>query len=367
MPLRDIQLQENDNLRQSVLLNLNSYSESLVSNSSSARTFVQNRNSASKDLNSLERNNVKFVNLPATKVTGYYSTIAAFVAIYGLDVLLFGGVATKFAQKAFPDNEIMLYVIKFVSPLLILFLEFLLALKISQPKEQSTKIGTQKRRFSLWTFLGLVFALVMPLFIVSSDPDTVNVLNSDDSLATLLSVRLCGLLIVAFLAHGIVIFSGSFSSDTKAFLFFRYQRRKLANLITSLDEIIENYRQLVINAYNSYTLELATYNQQFPNNQIPRFEFDHITQQFIEEAFTGNTNTTLGSNENSAQTTPENTPEFTEPDTATVFDNSINNNVSANETNANNAQDDANQVDGENEYLRSVLTRNIKDSEDEVN
>jgi hypothetical protein len=183
-------------------------------------------------------------------------------------------------------------------------LDFLLALEISKAKEPSSNLKLKKGNYSGWTFIGLIFALVMPLFIIGSDPDTVTVLSGDDELNSLLIFRLCGLLIVAILAHGIVIFSGSFSADTKAFLFFRYQSRKLQNLINSFDEIIENYRQLIINTYNSYTLELATYNQQFPNNQIPRFEFDHITQQFIEEAFTGNSNIALGNNENSSQITP---------------------------------------------------------------
>jgi hypothetical protein len=64
---------------------------------------------------------------------------------------------------------------------------------------------------------------------------------------------------------------------------------------------------------------------------------------------------------------PENTSEFSASARDAVFDSPINNNVSSDETNGNTYQDDANQVDGENEYLRSVLTKNIKDADDEVN
>ncbi|HSK73471.1 MAG TPA: hypothetical protein VK892_17365 [Pyrinomonadaceae bacterium] len=367
MPATYIQNQGNPAFRQRVQFNLSSFSESLHRDAHRADNARDESKKVSSDLSLLEGENRQFVTSSSSKITRYYVTAVIILAVYIIDTLLFGGVATLLAKSAFPDNDAMHYLVKFITPLAFLAIEIYLALLIYEKSQKRAQIGQNNSRMNLWIILGIIFALVMPALVISSHPDTVRLINSSESLAALLTTRLIGLTIVAFTVHAIVIFSGGHATEAKAFLLYRSKHKKLENQIQNLNRDFEQCYQSVINNYNAYSLELETYNQQFPNMRISPLNFDTVTRNFIRECLTGETGSDAAANTNQNQNRADSDvqPNAADPN-LNYANNHADNGFELNQPNQNGNQSESDSADGENEYLRSVLTRNIKDADDEV-
>lgn len=367
MPANYIQGQQNQNLRQRVQFNLKSYWEALHRDSHAADAVRQDSQKANEDLHRVELENSKYVTLSSTKKFRYYVAMVVLLAVYVIDTLLFGGVATMLAKSAFPNNDVMNYVVKIVTPLAFLTVEIYLALLIFEEKRPGVQQASGKKRINPWIIVGVIFALVMPALIISSHPDTVRLVNSSESLATLLSARLVGLTLVAFTVHAVVIFSGGYATEAKAFFLYRGEHKRLTNTIQKLNRAFEQYWQSVLGNYNAYSLELEAYNQQFPQTQISPLNFDGITRDFIRECISGGSE-------------PEQIESVDRPQPAADPDGSVNagnphiydealddeDTVVTPRSNNQNSSTEDNSADAENEYLRRILNKNMKDADDEV-
>ncbi|MBX3291554.1 MAG: hypothetical protein KF881_01540 [Acidobacteria bacterium] len=373
MPATLLQRHNELSLRERVVSNLKRLSEALHRQAHEARIIRQESEKDGNDLTNLETNSPEFAAATPSEITGYYVVALAIVAIYILDILLFGGVANSLANIAFPGNESMLIVAKMAVPFVIITLEFFLAFLIySRSQENTRALANGAKRLNPYWIFGAILTLVMPALAIASHPDTVRLIHSGDSLGTLLLFKLVGLGLLAFAAHALVIFSGERGTKTKAFFYYRIMHRRLQNRLNDHNLNFDRLCLSVVGNWNAYSTEIESYNQRNPDTTIAPLNFDPTTRNFIEECVTG---------------APASEVEGDGDLSAPHYENGMNGNVQGqpatgdsghapfvysaegqSQNGSNNGRNSDHEVENrENEFLRSVLTRRIRDAEDEVN
>lgn len=339
-----------------------------------------------QELRQIENRHRKFMDATTGTRARCYLFVVVIVAVYFLDVMLFGGAANLLAKKSFPNNLIMYYAFKFAIPAVILAIELWLAILIYGKFTEEDEPLQRKTKINLWFLAGVVFALVMPLFIVASDPDILRYLNGGSNLETVLQFRLLGLFILAFIAHTLTIFTGKYSYEAKSLLLFRYDHRKLIRRVTDSDEDFETFAQSTVNHFNSYYAERQTFNGRYPQNQVPVAEFDVVARELINERFgreviqtpipannannrqefsnnQHSTNGTNGSSSNGHQ------PSAVPPAEETSSDNGSSYSPQSAQNPAETPESDESvntETENENEYLRQTLSRRVRDADDEL-
>lgn len=239
---------------------------------------------AARSQSQLDRNHPQFMNLSATREVVFYLFAVGLLCVYLVDLLLFGGAAHALARSSFPNNPVMAALLKFVIPVAFLGVELYLATQLYAAKYGTAQEAATPRHRWFYRFLAVIFAVVMPIFVIANHASTRKALESGQ-LAALSRAQVVALIIVAFVSHAIVIFGGRPAHESKSFILYDLRRRGWRRQINRFNAGFEQEAQEATNRFNQYFQQLQDFNQQQSNRAIPPAEFDALTRALINERF----------------------------------------------------------------------------------
>ncbi|MBS1790505.1 MAG: hypothetical protein JST85_22480 [Acidobacteria bacterium] len=337
---------------------------------------------SSRSLSQLDHSHPQFINLSATREVVFYFFAAGLLCVYLVDLLIFGGAAHALARSSFPNNPVMAALLKFVIPVAFLGVELYLATQLYAAKYGAGKEAATPRHRRFYRFLAVIFAIVMPIFVIANHASTRKALESGQ-LAAISRVQVVALIIVAFVSHAIVIFGGRPAHESKSFILYDLRRRGWRRQIHRFNSEFELEALEATNQFNQYYQQLQDFNQQRPNRMIPPAEFDALTRALINERFGREViqvaNTPASGNDGSqsqpgggqqavataASPKPLIPPPVSPP--PPPFQPPVDHALTPAGADAATASAPASEgADGENEYLRQILQSRIRQADAEV-
>jgi hypothetical protein len=380
MPALHVIRQTNQNAQMRAQTRMKGYSEDIHKAAHAADQVRQESTVGEDELALLEGHNTEFVSFTARQTSQQYLAMILLVAVYVIDTLLFGGVATLLAKSAFPGNPVMLYVVKIGVPMVFVGIEVYLSWLIYETRRKAAENTARRHAVNPWLFVGVIFALVMPVLVISSLTDTFRIFTAGDSLAKLLTARLIALTLAAFIVHSVVIFSGRFAVEAKAYFLYRSRHRRLRSLIQDRNRSFDLHCQSLVNSFNGYALDRETHFRQFPQVKISQLNLDSVTRELIRECMTG-----VATAADESELPLENLRDQGDPHSngsGAVYPSEVD---EAGPAVANSAmrsntipfppraqsptpavEDRDESLQAENEHLRQILTQRIRNADDEV-
>jgi hypothetical protein len=231
----------------------------------------------------------------------------------------------------------------------IILVEIAIAIQLTSAREESSEYGNSSVGFWSWLAIGILFAAFMPVTVIATHL-AANVDNTDPNLAAAFNWQAVGLAMLALVAHVSILFGGNLAHEAKAFLTFKVVQGSLRRQSRSQGAIFERHAQAACISFGAYMHRLAGHNPNYPGSRIEPGPFDVVTRSLINERYgyeiiqTPNGAVTNGGNGSQPPPTPP-SPE---------------NQGSTERTS------EENNADGENDYLRTILSRKMRDEDSEV-
>lgn len=237
-------------------------------------------------LDELEAGHPEFVTASTRYLAGFAILLAAFAAVYGIDVLLFGATAVFFAAQVFGEGSIWLEAARFSVPAGILLIEVAIAAQLFFSREDAEEEGTGRGPSFFWVSLGLLFALVMPAAVIA----TTHAVRSGQtgteqaSLAPMFRWQTISLAALALTAHLGVLFGGRPAHDSKAYTIFSVTRFRLRRGLRRLASRMARISQEITGRFARYVQELHEHNRRYQPVLEPG-PFDAVTRRTLNGVF----------------------------------------------------------------------------------
>jgi hypothetical protein len=168
-----------------------------------------------------------------------------------------------------------------VIPAGIITIEMAVACQGSFAREWVTEHGkTISSR--VWPLFTLLLLLFVPSMIAATHFATVQAKSLWGAVSLL---QLLGLLALAVVVHGTILFGGALAVEAKAYLYLRLRSWKLDTRRLRLENKVDALTDAATQAYVLYESYLQEYRSQFPESEIDRASLDITTQTMLENAF----------------------------------------------------------------------------------
>lgn len=254
----------------------------LHDSASRAEALRRDREEAQSGLKQLGDDHPDWVQDNSRQSTGYFFLVAGVTAVYFLDIMLFGPTAEMLSEKAFYGSPVMAWVARLLVPAAILLAEISIALQIFFARRHSETYYTSNKACQGWIFIGILFALVMPSFVVGTN--LVQASFESQSMQTGLRWQLFGLVILAIVMHVPIIFGGRLAHEAKAFFTFKAKHRSLQRRVQQYNKEYGTEAQSFRSDFDSFYDLLNRHRQTFQDNYDPG-PFDSRTRRFSREIY----------------------------------------------------------------------------------
>jgi len=208
--------------------------------------------------------------------------------------------------------------------------------------------------FWLWQGAAIVMLLIMCGLVAATQLASAEAPDRDG----VFWLRCGALVLLAMILHGAVLFGGRYAHDGKAYVTFTLRRGGLSRQIALDGRVAEQAARRAGDVFGAYMAQLTAFNQAYPDARIDPAMFDRETQQLLEQHF--------GYPVIETRTPPPRdnaqAPEGGRPAPPNGSDGNGSHPVGVNAG----TPPAADAGDGENEYLRSLLNRRMREDEAEV-
>lgn len=208
----------------------------------------------------------------------------AAAACYLLDFVLLSAVAEYFARRVYSDLA-MVTLARTVIPAAIIVIEMLVSSQRALAQERDAEYGKSKTPKVWVVFTGLLLIFV-PAMLIATHLVTLPE-NLTPVWATVSLVQLLGLLALAAVAHGAVLYGGPIAVEAKAYLYLKFRWWRLSGRERRLNDRAHAATGAVTQAYLFYLSLGHELVGEFPNSRFAQARFDTTTQTLLLEAFGG--------------------------------------------------------------------------------
>jgi magnesium-transporting ATPase (P-type) len=240
-------------------------------------TRRRGRQEATTNLDVLRQNHPHYAQREFGRVAGYLFIVFMAVAVYFIDVLLFSPVAEYISRLAFADSSFLLNATRFLVPLMIIAIEIGLSILIFRAREENRELG-EARRFNMWLFVGIIFAITVPVLVIATTMATAEMLDDKNSFGLFL---LIGMTLLALIPHAAVIFGGRLAHEGKAYLLYRWDERKYLRQMRIFDRHLPIQQRNVRDTFSRYYQRLNRVNNHYPNAHITPGPFTNPTRSLV--------------------------------------------------------------------------------------
>jgi hypothetical protein len=235
---------------------------------------------AQRESDQLRELNSELMLTDAKRRAAYVLVLLTIVAAYFLDFVLLSAVAEYFARRVYSDPT-MVTLARIVIPAGIITIEMAVACQRAFAREWAAENG-KTISSNVWFLFTALLLLFVPSMLAATHMATVEA-NSVWGPVSLF--QLLGLLALAVVVHGTILFGGTLAVEAKAYLYVKLRCRKLDGRRRRLENKVHSLTDAATQAYVLYESYLQEYRSQFPENEIDRASLDITTQTMLENAF----------------------------------------------------------------------------------
>lgn len=228
--------------------------------------------------------NLDLMLVDAKRKAAYVLIWLAAVACYLLDFVLLSAVAEYFARRVYSDPA-MVTLARTVIPAAIIVIEMLVASQRAFAQERDAEFGRSKTS-KVWLVFTVLLLIFVPAMLIATHLVTLPE-NLTPVWATVSLVQLLGLLALAAVAHGAVLYGGPLAVDAKAYLYLKLRWWRLSGREERLNNRTHDATGAVTQAYLLYLSVAQELASQFPPSRVEPARFDLTTQRLLSEAFGG--------------------------------------------------------------------------------
>jgi hypothetical protein len=299
------------------------------------------------------------------QIAGFGACLIFLLGVYILDYFLFTPVAEFLVGQSIRSSWQAIEIAKALTPATIIMLEVYIAVQIYFAREEAADYGGKSAIWA-WCAIGGVFALVMPCAAVATSLAAQLGINNDQG-ATAFRFLTGGLACLALVAHTAVLFGGHPAHEAKAYVFFRLKHGQLQRRLRNGRADIGRKSRGAGRVFTIYRNRLEQHNAAF-QPRIDPGPFDLITRSFLNEHFGYEViQAPRNDDTQNAIDQPPTTPvPGTDQAHATEETNGRNNQARTTQPNNMSAGAAEPADNGEADYLRTILERQVRNDESEV-
>jgi uncharacterized membrane protein YciS (DUF1049 family) len=230
-------------------------------------------------LRAMREINLELMLADAKRRASYTIVLVAAVAVYAIDFILLRAVAEYFARRVYSD-PFMVGLARFIIPAAILSIEMMIASQRAFAHEWDAEHGASKTSW-IWVVFSLLLLCFLPSMLVATHIVTMPA-RATQTLETMNILLMVGLVALAVVMHGVVLYGGQLAVEAKAYLYLNIRSRRLNRQIKRLDN---KYQKAVASATRTYILHerlVQEYRWLFPDVSIATGPFDITTRRLLQ-------------------------------------------------------------------------------------
>jgi hypothetical protein len=234
---------------------------------------------AQQKLQMLREINLELVMADAKRRAGYVIILVAALAVYGVDFILLSAVAEYFARRVYTD-PFMVGLARLVIPAAILIIEIMIASQRAFAQDWAVEHGASKTTW-IWVVFSFLLLCVLPSMLVATHIASMPT-KMTQNLEIVNILQMVGLVALAIVMHGVVLYGGQLAVEAKAFLYLTFRSWRLNRRIGSLDN---KYQKATTSATRAYILHeriVQEYRAMFPNSEMNPGPFDITTHRLLQ-------------------------------------------------------------------------------------
>jgi uncharacterized membrane protein YciS (DUF1049 family) len=230
-------------------------------------------------LRAMREINLELMLADAKRRASYTIVLVAAVAVYAIDFILLRAVAEYFARRVYSD-PFMVGLARLIIPAAILSIEMMIASQRAFAHEWDAEHGASKTSW-IWVVFSLLLLCFLPSMLVATHIVTMPA-RATQTLETMNILLMVGLVALAVVMHGVVLYGGQLAVEAKAYLYLNIRSRRLNRQIKRLDN---KYQKAVASATRTYILHerlVQEYRWLFPDVSIATGPFDITTRRLLQ-------------------------------------------------------------------------------------
>jgi hypothetical protein len=247
-----------------------------------AQNVTTKQQEAILDLQQLEESHPEFTDLTLDRIILHWILLAVIPIIYLIDVWLFFQTALTLAHYSFTYRLWMVNVACYLLPLLVLGIEVAVASQMYAARHPDSGLVANTLSSRKWFTLGLVLMIVMPTLVISTHP-ALGGWGQGDHLSKLLTWQLGGFVALVIVTHFFVIFGGDLAHNAKAYAVFSCRRLSLRQTIRRCEAQHQQAAQAAVESFGAYWRMLDEYKRLDPDMPILAGPFDRVTRDLINK------------------------------------------------------------------------------------
>lgn len=231
----------------------------------------------------LESAHPEWVQHNTRNATNYAVILIALIAVYCLDVMLFGPTAEILSEKAFADMPLAANIARFLIPAAVILIEVAVALQIYTCRKERQDYHNKIGELMIWTLFGISLCVVMPALVVGTNLVQVSLEDSDAS-KTGLYWQLIGLVALALAMHLPIIFNGRTAHEAKSYFAYRIRHGKQERIIRRCKNRADRAKNALRVEFEGYYDLLQRHNETYGSHVNPGL-FDVATRDALNEIY----------------------------------------------------------------------------------
>lgn len=234
---------------------------------------------AKQKLQALREINLELMLADAKRRAGYAIVLGAALAVYAIDFILLSAVAEYFARRVYSD-PLMVWLARMVIPAAILIIEMMIASQRAFAHEWAVEYGAAKTS-RIWIVFSLLLLCFLPSMLVATHLVSMPA-HATQTFETVNILLMVGLVALAVVMHGVVLYGGHLAVEAKAYLYLKIRSGKLDRKIKRLENRYHNAMAAATRAYILHEQLVQEYRWLFPNTEMATGPFDLTTRQLLQ-------------------------------------------------------------------------------------
>lgn len=230
-------------------------------------------------LRAMREINLELMLTDARRRAGYAIILVSAIAIYVIDFILLSAVADYFARRVYSD-PIMVGLARLVIPIAILIIEMMIASQRAFAHEWDAEHGASKTSW-IWVVFSLLLLCFLPSMLVATHIVTMPA-RATQTLETVNILLMVGLVALAVVMHGVVLYGGQLAVEAKACLYLKIHSRRLNKQIRQLDNKHQKAVAEMTRAYILHERLVQEYRWLFPEASMSTGPFDITTWRLLQ-------------------------------------------------------------------------------------
>lgn len=234
---------------------------------------------AKRKLALLREINLELMLADAKRRAAYVIVLIAGFAVYAIDFILLSAVAEYFARRVYSD-PLMVWLARMIIPAAILIIELMIASQRAFSHDWASE-NFDSKPSKVWIVFSLLLLCFLPSMLVATHIVTMPA-RATQTLETVNILLVVGLVALAVVMHGVVLYGGRLAIEAKAYLYLKIRQRKLDRQIKRLDDKSHQETMAATRAYIIHERLVLEYRCLFPDAHISTGPFDQTTRQLLQ-------------------------------------------------------------------------------------